>query len=80
MHPENTNKHAQLFKYMADFKSLPGLTEKWKDFIKGKYRKAEGAFSLAHFYFKDMFLVKYHRDERYSSTDAICKSLIRDSL
>ena len=73
LHENNSNKQAMLFKYYTGSQTY--FSDIWKQYIFNKFAKAEKEFSLAHFYFKEMFVIKYERDERYSSTDAICKQI-----
>ena len=61
----NTHKHSYVYKRLQS----PETTPKMEEYLQQKHQSAVKKFSIVNFYFSQLMVVKYERDERYSSTD-----------
>ena len=67
---DNWQKHASLLKSAVYYENLTEY-ENYSKYLRQKYEKIERKFSIAHFYFRQLTVYQFERDERYSLIDCI---------
>ena len=67
---DNWQKHASLLKSAVYYENSTEY-ENYSKYLRQKYEKIERKFSIAHFYFRQMTVYQFERDERYSLIDCI---------